>query len=65
MYFDDLLLNVLVIIVYITLMTLLNMYLNKHARLLMNYSSKLNLTNEDFILTKIFFLEQKKKKYYY
>ena len=49
MYFDDLLLNVLVIIVYITLMTLLNMYLNKHARLLMNYSSKLNLTNEDFI----------------
>ena len=49
MYFDDLLLNVLVIIVYITLMTLLNMYLNKHARLLMNYSSKLNLTNEEFI----------------
>ena len=60
MYFDDLLLNVLVIIVYITLMTLLNMYLNKHARLLMNYSSKLNLTNEEFI--RKYNLDNKKKE---
>lgn len=49
MYFENLLLNVLVIIIYIIIITLLNMYLNKHARLLMKYSSKLDLTNEEFI----------------
>lgn len=49
MYFDSLLLNVLVIIFFIIAMSLLNYYLNKHARLLMKYSSKLNLTNEEFL----------------
>ena len=48
MYFENPILNVLVILLIISLFSFINYLLNKHARLLMNYKSSLNLNSEDY-----------------
>lgn len=49
MYFENPILNVLVILLIISFFSFINYLLNKHARLLMNYKSSLNLNSEELI----------------